>query len=120
VRLKEAAPRLANFKIQAFRQPKNLDFRFKAGDHELGAEDFWFKHEKAGDKYDLEVYIKGLTKENHDQLGSIAFLLLDAAIGEYNVVTRIGGIEFLGLPEDPKEKKLLPLKELSKIVMGGG
>ena len=113
-----AAPNLPKFKIQAFRQPKDLGFKFKVGTHELGAEDFWFKHKKSGEIHNLEVYIKGLTKVNKQQYISIAFLLMDAAIGEYNVVMRIGALDFKALPENPKDQDLRPITDLSKVVMG--
>ena len=112
-----AAPKMKEWKIVAFRQPKSLDYRIKFGDQELTVDDFWFSHQKAPDnKTDIKVFIRGLNKENESVMHQLAFLFLDSAIGEYNVATKIGGIEFLPAPEKPEEKGLLPMRKLPEVV----
>ena len=92
-----AAPKMKEWKILAFRQPKSLDYRIKFGDQELTVDDFWFSYEKAPDgKTDIKVFIRGLNQENKSTMHQLAFLFLDSAIGEYNVATKIGGIHSSG------------------------
>ena len=40
--------------------------------------------------------------------------MLDNALGEYDVETKLGGIEFLPIPEDTSN--LLPFSELPQVV----
>jgi hypothetical protein len=42
-------------------------------------------------------------------------LLLDAAIGEFDIETKIAGIEFVDISAFP-EKKRIPLRELPNII----
>ena len=47
----------------------------------------------AGQVADLTVFIPGYTQTAHKTYAAITFLLLDQALGEYDVETRIGQID---------------------------
>jgi hypothetical protein len=65
---------------------------------------------------DLELCIRGLTETNHEVLVGAAFILLDNALGEFDVATQVGAIEWLCLPDDPVGNGLLPLSDLPQVV----
>ena len=59
-------------------------------------------------KLDVVVFIPGFTTV--DEMGSLGFVLLDHAVGEYDMETKIAGVDFAGLDKAPASAK--PLTEL--------
>jgi hypothetical protein len=51
-----------------------------------------------------------LTPENENTLGQASFILLDAALGEYTVETKVGFIVRQPLPPDPESIGLMPFQ----------
>ena len=114
--LVDAAPSLEEWIIIPFRPPKGTGFIIKIGDYSLGAEDVWFSCEPDGDRIGLILYIKGLSAENEDAAARASFILLDSALGEYAVEEKIGFIEIIALPDDPKVFDLHPFASIREIV----
>lgn len=112
----EKAPLMDRWEIIPFRQRSNDEVNIKMNDIEIGTDDFYFTYSKteSEEKIDIMLFIKGFD-ENVDDWYEITFLMLDSVIGEYDVVTHIGHIDFEKYSEDLKEN-LLPLKELTNIV----
>ena len=90
-RLYAAAPALTRWKVQKFRQrrePSDISFRgVKVTASSVTVELRW-----AGEKVNLRVFIPGYTDTTRETYLSIAFLMLDQALGEYDVETRVGEI----------------------------
>jgi hypothetical protein len=63
-------------------------------------------------KVSLTVFIPGYDQENHNAYAGIAFLLLDQAVGEYDVETRVGYIEVKDSSQAPAQAR--SLQELPK------
>ena len=57
--------------------------------------------EPAGPKANLTIFIPGYARTAHQTYMAIAFLLLDQALGEYDVETRVGNIDIKPLTEAP-------------------
>lgn len=111
-----AAPAIPGWKIVAFRQPVGTDLQLQMGDTKLGGDDLWFAARPAGDRLDLTLFVRGLTAQNRDALMHGTFLLLDAALGEYQVGTYVGGIEWEALPIDPVRAGLAAFSALPEVV----
>jgi hypothetical protein len=62
--------------------------------------------------------VNGLTPANRDQLAHPGFLLLDGALGEYDVETKLGSIEFEPMPAEDRRDGLRPFRELPAVVDG--
>jgi len=62
------------------------------------------------------VEIQDLLSDKCWGLTPLVLLLLDVVGGEYDVMTRIGGIDFEPLPAKPAEQGLRPLKDLAAVV----
>ena len=116
--LARAAPQLKEWLIIPFRPPKSLDQYpvLRYGEHRLTIDDVWFTHETVGEKVELVLYIRGLTKALQEDLGYASFLLLDMALGEFVVETRVGAITRLPLPDDPAAAGLLPFRKVVEVV----
>jgi hypothetical protein len=112
-----AAPELPGWKILAFRQRKETDgLSLRMGDLELDPKTVWFKAKREQGKVALTLYLDGLTPKNKDSLSRAALILLDTALGEYDVEMKVGPLEFKPLPADPAARGLHPFKELPQQV----
>lgn len=114
--LTASAPAIPGWKVIAFRPRIGTGFAIRFDDYELDPEDFWFRAVPDGDLLGLEIYLPGIGGEHHDTALSASFIMLDSALGEYDVVTRIGFIEHRVLPHDPEAAGLRPLEELPDTV----
>ena len=108
--LVQAAPPLEHWHVTAFRQPwSELDFELAMGDVVLSPQTVFYRSAPDGKKLGITIYLPGdLSEQDPAKLAS--FILLDHILGEYDVETRLGSIEWAVLPQDTGE--LTPLAEL--------
>lgn len=115
--LKEAAPSFEKWSIVAFR-PRMEDYaRFKldyAG-KEFDPANIWIYHRIQDGCFDLIIYYPEYADEERNAYISGAYILLDMALGEYDVVTGIRYIDHQRLPEKPEAEGLKPFSELRRI-----
>jgi|SRR5271166_1437387 len=117
--LVQEAPPLSRWRIIAFRQRQDVP-KIRCGDKELDRDAVLFDYVREGHKIGLTVFIPGIgdaSKEEIVGLKTIGYLLLDAVVGEYDVETKIGRIEFVDAAQFP-ERRRIPLRELAEIVDG--
>jgi hypothetical protein len=111
------APALSQWKIIAFRQRHDIP-EIRCGDKTLERDAVFFDYIPAGDTVDLLLFMPGLAESSAEGitgLKTIGYLLLDAAVGEYDVETKIAGIHFLDASASP-ERRRIPLRELPEVV----
>jgi hypothetical protein len=117
VDLVAAAPELPAWHVLAFRQPMDSIPRVELADGTgLRAEDVWFLDEPQGELVGLHLFVRDLTPQNASAVQRVLYLLLDAALGEYDVETRVGFIDPRPLPDDPAELGLKRLDTLRSVV----
>jgi hypothetical protein len=87
--LVDVAPVLEQWIIIPFRPPKDIGV-VRIGNYSLGPDDVWFSHEPDGERVGLTLYIRDLTDENERVATQAAFILLDGALGEYDVEEKVG------------------------------
>ncbi len=107
-----AAPNLIDWKVTAFRQPGKADSTIEMNGTSLDPSDIWFKTEPDSSRTGITLYIRGLNEENRNTILSLAFVLLDNALGEFVVETAVGFIEFETLPPLPEHASLKPFSQL--------
>lgn len=112
--LVSTAPEIPGWQIIAFKQRKQAD-RIEIGGQSFGPEDVWFKSESHREHADIELYIRGFDGSSELPL-HVAFLYLDVLLGEYDVMTKIGAIDFQPLPEDPTRIGLRPIQRLPEVI----
>jgi len=110
-RLVAAAPPITGLEPIAFRPRKSADFGIRIEGIELGAGDVWFTATPAGATLDVVLYVRGLDGTRDDVRKYATYVLLDTLLGEYDVETRLGGIEWRAAPTAPAAP-LRPLTEL--------
>lgn len=110
-----ARPTVPGWSIVAFRQrakPGQPPMRIELGRTKVSPDDVKLVGKPNGNKLDIDVYIPGFTTT--DQMGEIGFLLLDHVLGEYDMETRIGVVEFHAIGKAPASAR--PLPELPALV----
>lgn len=106
-----ARPTVSHWTIVAFRQrakPGEPALQIQLGDVTIDPIAVKFVARRHADKLDLDVFLPGAMSD--DQRGEIGFVLLDHAVGEYDMETRIAGITFGPITKAPATAK--PLTEL--------
>jgi hypothetical protein len=95
-----AAPPLSRWKIMKFRQRHNLaDISY--GNVIVHSDAVAMKVKRAGAKADIELFFPGYSDADRETYIAIAFLLLDQALGEYDVETRVGDVQVKPISEAP-------------------
>ncbi|OGS74622.1 MAG: hypothetical protein A3G95_09165 [Flavobacteria bacterium RIFCSPLOWO2_12_FULL_31_7] len=101
-KLIEKAPKLKNWKFNAFRQRiPGDDFEIQYGDLKIGYSDIYYRSENDNGKLGIELNIKNFDDEAQTQ--NAIYILLDGLIGVYDVTTKIGWIEWVKLNENEME-----------------
>lgn len=111
-KLVAAAPALARWRFTAFRprraevmtlefgglriEPKDVDCCFLVGGQHIG----------------LALFLPGYTEARKNEFGQAGFLMLDEALGEYDVTMKVGAIRFLAF-EERRDIDRFPLTELA-------
>ncbi|MFN3648995.1 MAG: hypothetical protein ACK47B_05385 [Armatimonadota bacterium] len=122
LRLVAAAPELRNWRIIAFRQRSAVVPSIRFGDLDLDTDGIWFlavpeaPRDNEEERVSLTLCVRGLTPENETSIAGATFILLDHALGEYDVVTRIGQISWEPLPPDPGSLGLQPFRDLPQAI----
>lgn len=91
-KLYAAAPELKKWKVLKFR-PRREPFDIKYQGISVQAASVTVSIKRDGLKAAITVLIPGYTKSKHETYAGIAFLILDQALGEYDVETRVGAID---------------------------
>jgi hypothetical protein len=102
--LYKAAPPLPRWKIQKFRQrhdPTDVEI----GDSRIMYESLLFVMDVRDSKADITVFIPGYIEADREKYMSFVFLFLDQVLGEFDVETRVGGIEAKALTSAPETAK---------------
>jgi hypothetical protein len=116
-----AAPPLPGWRVVAFRPRESAreSAQIQMGDVKLGMEDVWFKARPDRGKVGLTLYVRGLSPNDVQQgeiLKQAAFIFLDHVLGEYDVETKVGAIDWKALPRDPAARGLKPFTEITAAV----
>jgi hypothetical protein len=93
------APTLSRWRVVAFRPRRYPVSTIQFQDVSLDPKDVLVQLSRDGDKVGLTVFMDGYTKQRNTEFGQAAFLLLDEALGEFDVETKVGFIEFMSLPQ---------------------
>jgi hypothetical protein len=115
--LVRAASELPRWQIIAFRQRKDIP-EIRCGYKSIKRDAMFFDYIPAGDKIDLFLFIPGFADSSPEGvvgLKTIGYLLLDAAVGEYDVEKKIGGIKMLDVSAFPGRRRI-PLRDLPQVV----
>ncbi len=114
IALGDAAPEMERWHVVTFR-PRRPPTRLELGGIVVNPEDVRVRLQMAGDRIRLTVAIPGFSSTKDHRFEQIGYLLLDHALGEYTMETRIGGITFVAPSAHPSGDWYL-LKDLPILV----
>lgn len=115
-RLVAAAPaRIPGWRVVAFRQ-RFPGFEVQIQGVHLRPGDVWFRSERDGGAVNVVLFVRPEAARTPDALRMAVLQLLDATVGEYDMETRVAGIDLRPLTGDPKQQGLRPLPELAAVV----
>lgn len=112
----EAAPKLSKWEIIKFR-PRRSPMDISFGETEFKVSDVSVSIEADGDKAGFTVFMKDYEKTENHIFEQAGYLMLDQAIGEYDMETRVGFIEFKN-HEATSEFQKHPLSDLTTVFDG--
>jgi hypothetical protein len=113
VRLADAAPTLERWQVTAFR-PRRMPINIvEIEGKRIDPRDVQFSLLDNGKMAGLYLFIPGF-REDDVELRQIGYLLLDEALGEFDVETRLGLIKMLS-PDTRTEGDRYPLTELPEL-----
>lgn len=108
-----AAPKLDRWRITAFRPRRTPLNSIQVGEICFGPADVEFSLLTKGSAIGIQLFIPGF-RENNVTFKQIAYLMLDDALGEYDVETKVGLIKMLP-PEAPRTARRYPFSELPSL-----
>lgn len=95
-KLADAAPALPNWRVIRFRPPMDgyATMRLEMGDITLRGQDMEFELRLERDRklVGVRLYIRGCTTPGQQEFGGAAMLMLDVALGEYDVECKVGSV----------------------------
>ena len=109
VRLADASPNLARWDVIKFRPRRSEPCMVGIGGMDFSSEDVQFTLKQEGGKIGVTLYLGDSKDFNEEVVGYIGFLLLDYTLGEYDVETLVGSVQFEPRDNPSKEtKRFLP------------
>jgi len=112
-----AKPPLSGSRIIAFRPRRAPSFTVELGSRKFDPASMWFRADPDHGKVGITVFVPGYV-EGDDAAGQAVYLLLDNALGEYDVETRVGFIDIKAVPNAPERQGLQPFVKLPAAVDG--
>jgi hypothetical protein len=112
--LVESAPIIKDWKITAFRPRMDGYSRFTLdyGTRTFNPKELWCYSRVEDGSFDLIIYHPNYSDSDRDLIISGTYVLLDMALGEFDVMTGIRYIDHQALPADPVSEGLYPFERL--------
>ncbi len=98
------APVLNHWRFIKFR-PRREGLGISVDGIKLSYDDVDVSLEPDGDKAGLNIFVKGYNEDLKESFVKAAFLLLDFTLGEYDMATKVGFIEFKPYQEESNYKR---------------
>lgn len=113
-RLHAAAPVMPRWQWVKFR-PRREPMDLEIGGRSIRAGDvrYLLFSDEDRDKVGILLFMPGYTEAEHNVFGQAGFLLLDNVLGEYDIETRVGAIDFQS-PDSQHFARSKPLSELAE------
>ena len=112
--LVDSAPKIAGVKVRAFNERFDpVPHMVNLGGELISIEEFWCSLRNINGRLELAIYLEDAPRVlEMDPRVEAAMILLDALLGEYEIMTRIWALDWFDLPVEPLDYGLIPLAEL--------
>jgi hypothetical protein len=112
--LAAAAPAMPRWRVTKFRPRRNEPFVLEYGGKRVDSGEIRASVLSSGHALGLRLYFPDYSAEDIDIWRYICYLILDHVLGEYDVETKIGPIEFMSLDRHSDEPRV-PLDDLAPL-----
>ncbi|UZW74538.1 hypothetical protein [Alkalimarinus sediminis] len=112
-----AAPALERWNVTAYR-PRMKDYEsidLNYAGKQFSPSNIWVYSRVEDGSFDVIIYHPEYEEEDRNLFVSGSYILLDTALGEYDVVTGLRYIDHQRLPENPEGNGLIPFSELRAV-----
>lgn len=112
-----AAPKLKRWDIIAYR-PRMENYagmELAYAGKDFSPANLWIYYRVQDGNFDLIIYHPEFSEKDRNLFVSGTYILLDTALGEYDVTTGIRYIDHQELPKNPEEMGLIPFSELRSV-----
>jgi hypothetical protein len=116
-KLATAAPPLERWQVTRFRPRRFAAGHLSLANVTVDTEQVFWVAEPVGPKFGLIIFIPRYAPTPESVFEQIGYLLLDQALGEFDVETKIDYIEFAALPS-PTPAALRSLDQLGRLIDG--
>ncbi len=115
--LVDAAPKIEGWTITAFRPrfEKYHEMELEFSQHVISAKTIWFRPLTDEGEFDVIFYHFDFNEDDSASLINGTYILLDMAVGELDVMTKIRYMDHQLLAGDPSEQGLLPFSEFRTV-----
>ncbi len=112
--LVNTAPKLNGIEIKAFNERHDpVPTMVNMGGELCPITDYWFSLRVVTGRLELSIYMEDAPSVlDMDPRVEAVMILLDALIGEYEIMTKIWALDWYSLPVDPLDYGLMPLADL--------
>jgi hypothetical protein len=112
--LVDSAPRIAGVQVRAFNERCTpVPHMVNLGGELISIEEFWCSLRNINGRLELAIYLEDAPRIlDMDPRIEAAMILLDALLGEYEIMTRIWALDWFDLPAEPIDYGLIPLASL--------
>lgn len=113
----QSAPATEGWKIVAFRPRMDnyASFTLNFGDRTFDPRQLWCWSRVEDGNFDLVVYHADYSEDNRNLIVNGTYVLLDMALGEFDVMTGIRYIDHRQLPEEPEAQGLYRFENLRTV-----
>jgi hypothetical protein len=111
IALADAAPVLPRWKVTKFRPRRNFQSPVSLNGLKISPHQVQFTIQPDGEKVGITLFIEGYNPAEHARYAGVVYLMLDQALGEFDVETKVGSIEF----RDNSAASQLPKKPFSGL-----
>ena len=112
--LVDSAPKISGVKVRAFNERFDpVPHMVNLGGELISIDEFWCSLRNINGRLELAIYLDDAPKVlEMDPRVEAAMILLDALLGEYEIMTRIWALDWFDLPVEPLDYGLIPLSGL--------
>ena len=115
-KLYDSKPKLDNWVIKKFRQPKDkIELNFNGVEYPSSDIEIIPEMDFERDKINIKFCIRNMNSDEK-KYQSLAWLYLDHILGEYNTITKVGYVDFYHLENDESVKGGISVLELRKLI----
>lgn len=112
--LVDSAPKIAGVQVKAFNERYDpVPQMVNLGGEFVSIDEFWCSLRNINGRLELAIYLEDAPQMlDMDPRVEAAMILLDALLGEYEIMTRIWALDWYDLPVEPLDYGLIPLAHL--------